>query len=108
MIAFRTTRAAYLAVLALIVVPWHAWAADDPLLSWNDGPAKQAILEFVEAVTTEGGADYVAPADHIATFDNDGTLWVSHPLYVQATFALERVAALAPQHPDWKDQEPSE
>jgi phosphoglycolate phosphatase-like HAD superfamily hydrolase len=57
-------------------------------------------------VTTEDGADYVAPADRIATFDNDGTLWVEHPLYTQAMFALDRVAALAPEHPEWKDQEP--
>jgi phosphoglycolate phosphatase-like HAD superfamily hydrolase len=83
-----------------------ASAQEEPLPSWNDGPAKSAIVEFVEAVTSEGGADYVAPADRIATFDNDGTLWVEHPLYTQAVFALDRLAALAPQHPEWKDQEP--
>jgi phosphoserine phosphatase len=88
------------------VTSWHARAADDPLPSWNDGAAKQAILGFIEAVTTEGGADYVAPEDRIATFDNDGTLWVEHPLYTQGVFALDRVAALAPEHPEWKDQEP--
>jgi phosphoserine phosphatase len=97
---------AWVAALALVVASWAARAADDPLPSWNDGAARQAIVEFVEAVTTEGGADYVAPADRIATFDNDGTLWVEHPLYTQAMFALDRVAALAPQHPEWKDQEP--
>jgi phosphoglycolate phosphatase-like HAD superfamily hydrolase len=97
---------------ALVAAALGCWAisavaqSDDPLPSWNDGAAKQAILEFVEATTTEGGADYVAPADRIATFDNDGTLWVEHPLYTQATFALDRVAALAAQHPEWKDQEP--
>jgi phosphoserine phosphatase len=94
------------AILVLGVTSWHARAADDPLPSWNDGAAKQAILGFVEAVTTEGGADYVAPEDRIATFDNDGTLWVEHPLYTQGVFALDRVAALAPEHPEWKDQEP--
>ena len=83
-------------------------AIERPAASWNDGAARQAILEFVEAVTTEGGADYVAPADRIATFDNDGTLWVEHPLYTQAMFALDRVAAMAPEHPEWKDQEPFE
>jgi phosphoglycolate phosphatase-like HAD superfamily hydrolase len=83
-----------------------ASAQEEPLPSWNDRPAKSAIVEFVEAVTSEGGADYVAPADRIATFDNDGTLWVEHPLYTQAVFALDRLAALAPQHPEWKDQEP--
>ena len=94
------------AILALCVTSWHARAADDPLPSWNDGPARQAIVEFVEAVTTEGGADFVPPEDRIATFDQDGTLWVEHPLYGQAMFALERVGALAPEHPEWKDQEP--
>lgn len=83
-----------------------AGAQEEPLPSWNDGPARQAIVEFVDAVTTEGGADYVAPADRIAVFDNDGTLWVEHPLYTQAMFALDRVAALAPEHPEWKEQEP--
>jgi phosphoglycolate phosphatase-like HAD superfamily hydrolase len=96
-------------VVAVALGCWTIAAAaqsGDPLSSWNDGAAKQEIVEFVEAVTTEGGADYVAPADRIATFDNDGTLWVEHPLYTQAVFALDRVAALAPQHPEWKDQEP--
>jgi phosphoglycolate phosphatase-like HAD superfamily hydrolase len=83
-----------------------ASAQEEALPSWNDGAAKSAIVEFVEAVTAEGGADYVAPADRIATFDQDGTLWVSHPLYTQAMFALDRVVALAPEHPEWKDQEP--
>jgi phosphoglycolate phosphatase-like HAD superfamily hydrolase len=83
-----------------------ASAQDEPLPSWNDGAAKSAIVEFVEAVTTEGGADFVPPEDRIATFDNDGTLWVEHPLYTQAMFALDRVAVLAPEHPEWKDQEP--
>jgi phosphoglycolate phosphatase-like HAD superfamily hydrolase len=83
-----------------------ASAQEEPLPSWNDGAAKSAIVDFVDAVTEEGGADYVAPVDRVATFDNDGTLWVEHPLYTQAMFALERVAALAPEHPEWKDQEP--
>ena len=65
--------------------------SSDPLPSWNDGPAKQAIVEFVEAVTTEGGADFVPPEDRIATFDQDGTLWVEHPIYTQVVFALDRV-----------------
>ncbi len=107
MIAQLIKRVAYtFAVLGLCATAWSVQAADDPLPSWNEGAARLAILDFVEAVTTEGGADYVAPADRIATFDNDGTLWVEHPLYTQAVFALDRVAALAPQHPEWKDQEP--
>jgi phosphoglycolate phosphatase-like HAD superfamily hydrolase len=97
---------ALLTLVASLLVATPALAQTDPLPSWNDGAARQAIVAFVEAVTTEGGADYVAPADRIATFDNDGTLWVEHPLYTQAVFALDRLAALAPQHPEWKDQEP--
>lgn len=78
----------------------------DPLPSWNDGAAKQAILAFVEATTKAGGPDYVAPEARLATFDQDGTLWVEHPIYSQVIFALDRVAALAPEHPDWKHKEP--
>ena len=107
MIPQLRNRGAYAGViLALCATAWSVQAADDPLPSWNDGPAKQAIVEFVEAVTTEGGADFVPPEDRIATFDQDGTLWVEHPLYSQAMFALDRVGALAPEHPEWKDQEP--
>jgi phosphoglycolate phosphatase-like HAD superfamily hydrolase len=94
------------AILALCAAGWSVQAADEPLPSWNDGASKQAIVAFVEAVTTEGGADYVAPVDRIATFDNDGTLWVEHPLYTQAVFALDRVKALAPEHPEWQTEEP--
>jgi phosphoserine phosphatase len=83
-----------------------ATAQEQPLASWNDGAAKSAIVEFVDAVTAEGGADFVPVEDRIATFDQDGTLWVSHPLYTQGMFALDRVVALAPEHPEWKDQEP--
>ena len=94
---------------AFVVFFWlavPAQAADDPLASWNDGPAKQAILDFVNATTTEGSPTYVPPEDRIATFDQDGTLWVSHPLYAQAMFALDRVHELAPKHPEWKKEEP--
>jgi phosphoglycolate phosphatase-like HAD superfamily hydrolase len=78
----------------------------DPLPSWNDGSSKQAIVEFVAKVTRQGGPDFVTPADRIATFDNDGTLWAEQPLYFQFLFAIDRVGALAPQHPEWKDKEP--
>ena len=81
-------------------------AARDELPSWNDGPSKQAILEFVAAVTDEKGKDYVAPAERIAVFDNDGTLWVEQPMYTQLAFAFDRVKALAPKHPEWKTQQP--
>ena len=78
----------------------------DALPSWNDGGAKRAILEFVTKVTREGGPDYVPPAERIATFDNDGTLWAEQPLYFQLLFAMDRVQALAPRHPEWKEKEP--
>jgi phosphoserine phosphatase len=83
-----------------------AVAASDPLSSWNDGPAKKAILEFVAAVTNENGKDYVPAEERIAVFDNDGTLWVEYPMYTQVLFALDRVKKLAPQHPEWKTKQP--
>jgi phosphoserine phosphatase len=78
----------------------------DPLSSWNDGKAKESIVEFVAKVTKEGSADFVPPAERIATFDNDGTLWSEQPIYFQLLFALDRVKALASQHPEWTDKEP--
>jgi phosphoglycolate phosphatase-like HAD superfamily hydrolase len=100
-----------LAVLGLgLVFATHAAAQGpakaEPLPSWNDGPSKQAIIQFVTKVTKKGGPDYVPPAERIATFDNDGTLWAEQPLYFQFLFALARVKALAPQHPEWKEKEP--
>ena len=80
--------------------------ADDPLPSWNEGAAKAAILAFVKDVTEEGGPRFVPVEERIAVFDNDGTLWAEKPMYVQAFFALDRVKTLAPEHPEWKDQEP--
>jgi len=80
--------------------------AADPLPSWNDGKVKQSIVAFVEKVTKEGSSNFVPVAERIATFDNDGTLWAEQPMYFQLAFALDRVKALAPQHPEWKDKEP--
>jgi phosphoserine phosphatase len=80
--------------------------AADPLPAWNDGPAKQSIVDFVGKVTSVDSADYLPPAERIATFDNDGTLWSEQPMPVQLYFALDRVKTLAPQHPEWKTQEP--
>ena len=80
--------------------------AADSLASWNEGPARKAILEFVAAVTDKNGKDYVKPAERIAVFDNDGTLWIEYPMYTQALFAFDRVKALAPQHPEWKTKQP--
>jgi phosphoglycolate phosphatase-like HAD superfamily hydrolase/2'-5' RNA ligase len=81
-------------------------AMSNPLASWNDGTSKQAILDFVRRVTTAGGPDFVPVPERIAVFDNDGTLWCEQPVPVQVYFALDRVKALAPQHPEWKTQEP--
>jgi phosphoserine phosphatase/2'-5' RNA ligase len=82
------------------------YKANEPLASWNDGPAKQSIFDFVHRVTTEGGTDFVPVPERIAVFDNDGTLWTEQPLPIQLFFALDRVRALAPQHPEWKHQQP--
>jgi phosphoserine phosphatase len=79
---------------------------DDPLASWIDGTTKKSILDFVARVTEAGGKDFVAPEERIATFDNDGTLWSERPYPFQVAFALDRVKALAPQHPEWQDKEP--
>ena len=105
---FLMSRRALLVLIASLglAAPGPLIAQTDPLPSWNDGLAKQAILDLVAATTTEGGADYVEPADRIATFDQDGTTWVEQPLYGQGLFALDRLAAMAPEHPDWKDTEP--
>jgi len=83
-----------------------ARAQTDPLPSWNEGPAKKSIIEFVARVTTVGGRDFVPMPERIATFDNDGTLWSEQPIYFQFAFALDRVKALAPQHPEWKTRQP--
>lgn len=80
--------------------------AAEPLPSWNDGPAKSAIIDFITRVTQVGGPDFVPAQDRIAVFDNDGTLWTEQPLYVQFVFALDRVKTLAPQHPEWQSEEP--
>jgi len=93
-------------LLILLLQLSSAAFAADPLPSWNDGPAKQSIITFVEKVTTPGSPDFVPVPERIATFDNDGTLWCEQPLPVQLYFALDRVKALAPKHPEWKTQEP--
>ena len=82
-------------------------ASEDAVLpSWNDGAARKAILEFIAAATDEGNDRFLPVADRIATFDQDGTLWVEHPIYGQAVFAIDRVKALAPDHPDWATTAP--
>ncbi len=100
---FMTTA---LLALLLSTITSISVAAEHPLPSWNEGPAKNAILDFVAAVTDKNGKDYVAPAERIATFDNDGTLWLEYPMYTQALFAFDRVKELASQHPKWKTTQP--
>ena len=93
-----------LLVLALVFVGALAAVAQqgDPLPSWNDGASRRAIVSFVEAVTTPGSPDFVPAAERIATFDNDGCLWVEQPIYTQAFFIVDRMKALAPAHPEWR------
>jgi hypothetical protein len=102
------TRRMFLAVVLLAVgtLDRGAQAQPDPLPSWNDGAAKTAIMDFVGRVTREGGPDFVPVPERIATFDNDGTLWTEQPYYFQVAFAIDRVKAMAPQHPEWKKKQP--
>jgi hypothetical protein len=102
------TTAATLSLLFAPALPFlqPAQAQTDPLPSWNDGPNKKAITDFVARVTQQGGPDFVPPAERIATFDNDGTLWVEHPMYTQLAFILDRVKVLAPQHSEWATTQP--
>jgi phosphoserine phosphatase len=94
-------------VVATLTVAFAARAqASDPLPSWNEGAAKARIVAFVQAVTDATGKDHVAAADRVAVFDNDGTLWSEQPAYFQLLFAIDRVKALAPQHPGWKTKQP--
>ncbi|MBP9146874.1 MAG: haloacid dehalogenase-like hydrolase [Thermoanaerobaculia bacterium] len=103
----RTAGKRWMALLcwaAIFTAP--AARAADPLPAWNDGAAKRAITGFVARVTTPGTPDFVPLAERIATFDNDGCLWAEQPMYFQAFFIFDRIRALAPQHPEWKTQEP--
>jgi hypothetical protein len=84
----------------------EAFSQTDPLPSWNDGAVKKSITDFVAKVTTQGDADLVPPEQRIGVFDNDGTLWCEQPNYFQAAFTLDRVKAMAAQHPEWKQQQP--
>ncbi|MEA1950180.1 MAG: HAD family hydrolase [Planctomycetota bacterium] len=97
-------------ILALLLTSVQCFSshclAADPLPSWNNGPVKEAIVSFVKRVATKDSPDYVPPAERIATFDNDGTLWSEKPVYFQLMFAIDRVKQIAPQHPEWKTQQP--
>nr|WP_238178808.1 HAD family hydrolase [Methylobacterium oxalidis] len=92
-------------MVAALVTAAHGQSAD-PLPSWRDGAAKQALVDFVGRVTREGTLDFIPPAERVAVFDNDGTLWAEQPSYFQAAFARDRVKALAPEHPEWRDTQP--
>jgi phosphoserine phosphatase len=93
-------------ILALLLVTSLAAANADPLPSWNNGSAKQAITTFVTDVTNAGGPAFVPPAQRIAVFDNDGALWVEQPMYTQLAYVIGRIKTLAPEHPEWKDEQP--
>jgi phosphoglycolate phosphatase-like HAD superfamily hydrolase len=108
-----TRFSSFVAAALLAVTPTVSFAqrpssdrVDDPLPSWNDGDAKKAIVAFVSRVTREGTPDFVQPAQRIATFDNDGTLWCEQPMYFQVLFAVNRVKASAAEHPEWNEKEP--
>ncbi len=103
----RLAAVAVILVSAVGFVAGPARAAErDPLPSWNDGAAKGAIIAFVTRVTADGGPDFVPAEQRIATFDNDGTLWSEQPAYVQAAFLADRLKAMAPQHPEWRTEQP--
>lgn len=101
-------RPAILLFIILIIFNLAAYAtpAVDPLPSWNEGNAKKAILDFINVTTDKKNPQYVPPEKRVATFDQDGTLWVEQPMYTQVLFAIDRVIALAPKHPEWKTKEP--
>ena len=111
--AYGLNRRALLSALAVLPtlvglrpISARAQGQIDALPSWNDGATKKAITDFVSRVTVQGGPDFVPPAERVAVFDNDGTLWLEQPMYVQLAFALDRVKAMASQHPEWKDKQP--
>jgi hypothetical protein len=91
-----------LSLLLLVAIGDARAQVADPLPSWNDSASKANIVAFVDKVTRQGSADFVPPAERIAVFDNDGTLWAEQPMYFQAFFVFDRVNALAPKHPEWK------
>lgn len=115
----RTTLATAAAITAATLLGWlmtsdrpattrakDKAATADPLPSWNDGPSKKAVIEFVTKMTKGSGPEFVPREERIATFNNDGTLWVEQPMYTQLAFAIDRVKALAPKYPEWKVKQP--
>jgi phosphoglycolate phosphatase-like HAD superfamily hydrolase len=102
----RIVRVGFVFAILFLAGAQVAGAQGDPLPSWNDGQAKQGIVKFVQTVTDRASPQHVPPEQRIATFDNDGTLWSEHPNYFQGIFAINRVRALAPKHPEWKTKQP--
>jgi phosphoglycolate phosphatase-like HAD superfamily hydrolase len=102
----RTVVVALLGVVLTLAAVRTTGAQTDPLPSWNEGAAKQSIVKFVQAVTDTAGSQHVPPAERIAVFDNDGTLWSEQPMYFQGAYAFDRVKALASKHPEWKTRQP--
>jgi hypothetical protein len=100
----KTLKAYLLAFAGTALLGTTLRGADDPLPSWNEGPSKRAVLDFVAKVTREGSPDFVRTEGRIAAFDNDGTLWSEQPYYNQVAFALDRIKTLAPMHPEWRDK----
>ena len=101
-------RSKQIVVILLVVTLCHLAGCNksDPLPSWNEGPTKSAIISFVERVTKNGGRDFVPPAERIAAFDSDGTLWSEQPMPFQVAFAIDRINEIAPKHPEWRQKEP--
>jgi len=98
--------AVVIGLMVLLAMPGTAPAQSDPLPSWNESTAKQSIFTFIQTITDRASPQFVPPEQRIATFDNDGTLWSEQPIYFQVAFALDRVKALAPKHPEWKTKQP--
>jgi hypothetical protein len=106
MAGIHARRKGWFLALSIALAGAQAGRAQEPLPSWNDGAVKSAILAFVVEATGAGSSSFIPPAERIAVFDNDGTLWAEQPLYFQFAFVLDRVAALAPEHPEWKTTQP--
>src|SRR5262245_21332547 len=102
----KTRKAGLLAFVGMALLGTTLRGADDLLPSWNEGPSKRAVLDFVAKVTKEGSTDFVRLEERIAVFDNDGALWCEQPAYVQAVFVRERVRDMAPEHPEWRETQP--
>jgi phosphoglycolate phosphatase-like HAD superfamily hydrolase len=105
---FRHVGLALGLLIAMCLAPLPVAAQSDPLPSWNDGPVKQSIIDFVVRVTTSGDAEYVPEARRVAVFDNDGTLWAEQPIYFQVAYAMDEVKKMSGSHPEWKDKQPFE